>query len=63
MTFSAIKFMMTAPKVMQMQNFKFLVAMVDYSLGLKNIAKKEGSHHILVIENLPELLTPQITLK
>ena len=55
--------MMIAPKVMQIKNFKFLVAMVDYSLGLKNIAKKEGSHHILVIENLPELLTPQITLK
>ena len=55
--------MVTAPKVMQMQNFKFLVAMVDCSLVLKNIAKKEGSHHILVIENLPELVTPQITLK
>ena len=63
MTFSAIKFIVTAPKVMQMQNFKFLVAMVDCSLVLKNIAKKEGSHHILVIENLPELVTPQITLK
>lgn len=58
--------MVIAPKVMLefcRCIILFLVATVDFSLGLKNIAKREGSHNILVVENLPELSIQQIKLK